>query len=164
MIKGKERKKKEKKTILGKRAKTSLEKKKKEKRKQIGTCFINYLFGACLLACFWGFCVYNNNYCFVPSRASKQARKWLIKISKQFEFKACKLCNMLTYIVNCGTGEWVPITLCNLTNKLPLDRWDGQHSQHNRKPQAYSMMLTTYDVITSSPYWAFKRSYVEWAL
>jgi hypothetical protein len=52
MIKGKERKKKEKKTILGKRAKTSLEKKKKEKRKQIGTCFINYLFGACLLACF----------------------------------------------------------------------------------------------------------------
>jgi hypothetical protein len=68
------------------------------------------LFVWCLLACFWGFCIYNNNYCFVPSRASKQASKRLIKISKQFEFKACKLCNMLTYIVYCGTGEWVPIT------------------------------------------------------
>jgi uncharacterized membrane protein YjgN (DUF898 family) len=96
--------------ILGKRAKTSLGKKKGKKKKKIGTCFINYLFGACLLA-FEAFAYITTIIVlFLLEQASKQASKRLIKISKQFEFKACKLCNMLTYIVYCGTGEWVPIT------------------------------------------------------
>jgi hypothetical protein len=106
-----------------------------------------------VLACFWGFCIYNNNYCFVPSRASMQARKWLIiKISKQFEFKACKLCNMLSYIVYCGTGEWVPITQCNLTTTPLWTGQMGQCTQHNRKPRAYSMMLTTFMSNSNSPW------------
>lgn len=52
----------------------------------------------------------------------------------------------------CGTGEWVSITLCNLTNKPPLDRWDEQRTQHNRKPWAYSMMLTTFMNNSNSPW------------